>query len=189
MPVSMVAILVALAGHHAEPQRGGHDRIGCGVELAFEGGGRCAVRSGGFAAVVIGTAGFESDEFEVMNAVLFRAHFGPWRLDPITQIFLQSVAHPRFARCGRAGTFDFMRRWHGLILGLGTLDLLGFFKGHAVVVARGALGQARPDDARRVGDFANTRSGGLERSCGSGLCQPRGCERGSGGGLDEAAAV
>ncbi len=189
MPILVIPILIALACHHAETQVRGSRRCRCRAELSTAALVLSAVHALSLRDVVIGAAGLQSLECELVNPILGFRHGGPLSLGPARCIGIQTVANSHTARHGRARTFN-LRHWRHLHFGLGFCFAFGgleFLEGHACIVARRVTCETGPYDRRLIRHLPHPGARGLMRFTGRRSQQWRG--KGGRSGAKEGAAI
>src|SRR5258708_3798037 len=156
MPVGMIAVLVALAGHDTESRRARRRHIWRGVELTANliAYSRLA-RSRGLRDVAIRAAGLQTSELELVDEVGSLGGVGPRRLSRIAQILAQTIAHSDPACHAGARAFDLLWRYARAP----NIAPVNVRREHnALTVARDIFREPGPDDGRVLIDFADARA-------------------------------
>ena len=169
MPVRVVAILVALARHHAKPDRARRCCRRCRVKFPAQTLMRSAIRAPGLARIMVCAAHLQSRERELMNTILLLAHIRPLRFDRIREILAQRIAHAHAPCHCRTRALDLIRRRHGF-LRLRFRALAFLVECDTARIPPTEFREPRPYDCCRVSHFADTHAG---RLMGSTLCSPR----------------
>ncbi len=160
--VGMIAIVIRLAGHHAELQVAGRLRGRCRFERSAKRAvKRIAAGSGRLDGIMVSRGRFQAFESELMRRIAVGRDVDPCGRVCAEQIQSGAVMHANPA--DRAGTGAFELVW-GRRQGTARLAIILADQGHSAIVSLGGGGKPRPDNCRHGRNLSHLNAVGLPRA-------------------------